>query len=235
MMRRLLRFTILQAAALGFLVGAAPAAARQQDEQLWLQANTIVSLTNDFRLTLEQIARFGDRPGGLFQTEIGGILGYKPAEKLEIGMGYRYVDFYNGNTARGEHRLRQHVVASFGPVTTRLRLDERFHPDGNEIGFRLRPLIRYNHRLGAEGLALFASHESFLLLNGTKWGQQAGYERVRNIIGLVVPVARGVSSDIGYLNQYRFARGGARAQIDHALSIQLTINLGALSVDDVTD
>jgi hypothetical protein len=212
-----------------------PVAAQQHDEQLWLQANTIVPLNEDFRLTLEQIARFGDRPGGLYTTEFGGIIGYKLADNVEIGFGYRYVDFYNGNTARAEHRTRQHVIASFGPVTTRLRLDERFHPDGSEVGFRIRPLVRYNHRLREDGLALFVSHESFFLLNSTEWGQRAGYERMRNIVGFALPIAQGVSGDVGYLNQYRFARGGAQAQMDHALNLQVTINLGALAIHEASD
>jgi hypothetical protein len=223
------------AAAAGLLLGTAPAAAQQDDEQLWLQANTVVPLNDKIKLTLEQIARFGDRPGGLYTTEFGGIGSYKVASNVEIGFGYRYVDFYNGNTARAEHRLRQHVIASFGPVTTRLRLDERFHPAGDEIGFRFRPLLRYNHKLRSDGLALFVSHESFLLLNSTKWGQRAGYERMRNIAGFAVPIAPGVSGDIGYLNQYRLSRGGARAQMDHALNFQLTINLGALHVHKADD
>jgi hypothetical protein len=44
-----------------------------------------------------------------------------------------------------------------------------------------------------------------------------------------------VSGDVGYLNQYRFARGGAQAQMDHALNLQVTINLGALAVHEASD
>lgn len=58
---------------------------------------------------------------------------------------------------------------------------------------------------------------------------------MRNIVGLTVPLGRQVSSDIGYLNQYRLGRGGARAQMDHALSLQLTINLRAFVGAHVQD
>ena len=70
------------------------------------------------------------------------------------------------------------------------------------------------------------SHESFFLPNTTRWGQRSGYERMRNIAGVTVPLGRAVSADVGYLNQYRLSRGGARAQMDHALNIQLTISTG---------
>jgi hypothetical protein len=206
-------------------LAAMPAHAQQQDEQLWLQVNTNVPIANRVRITLEQIARFSDRQDGLYQTEFGGLLGYRATKNIELGFGYRWVGAHNGNTAADEDRLRQQVVGTFGPVTTRLRVDERFNPRGSEVGFRIRPLIRYNHRLGTRGVALFASHESFFLPNSTSWGQRSGYERMRNILGVTLPFGRGVTSDIGYLNQYRPGRGGAQAQMDHALNLQLTINL----------
>lgn len=203
---------------------AAPASAQQEDEQVWLQINTNVPLAARWRATLEQIARFSDRQDGLYQTEFGGLIGYKLSPHVELGGGYRHVSFFNGNRGVDEDRLRQQVVATFGPVTTRLRVDERFLSTGGEVGFRVRPLIRYSRPVGG-GLAVFVSHESFLIPNSTRWGQRAGYERMRNLVGLTVPFGRQVSGDIGYLNQYRFGRAGARDQMDHALNLQLTINL----------
>lgn len=206
------------------LLAPGAAHAQQEDAQLWLQTNANVALGEDTRLTLEGIARFSDRQDGLFHTEIGGIVSHKLSKHVEIGFGYRHVAGHNGNSADDENRVRQHVVLTFGRVTGRLRVDERFHPDGDEIGVRIRPLLRYNHPIGKD-TALFVSHESFFMANSTEWGQQAGYDRMRNIIGLTVPLAEGLSSDIGYLNQYRFARNGGRAQMDHALSIQLSLSL----------
>ena len=219
--RRTLRSTIVVGAALISV----PAAAQQQDEQLWLQVNTNVPLGDGFRVTLEQIGRWGDSIGGLTQTEFGAILGYKIADNVEFGIGYRKVGAHNNARADDEDRIRQHVIATFGPVTTRFRIDERFSEQGNGIGFRIRPLIRYNHKLGGKGWGLFASHESFYFPNSTSWGQRAGYDRVRNVAGVIIPFSKSVSGDLGYLNQYRFGRGGNRAQMEHALSFQLTINL----------
>lgn len=213
------------AAALGTLV-AMPACAQREDEQLWLQVNANVPLSETTRLTVEQIARFGDRDGGLFQTEFGGLVSHRVGRRFEVGIGYRRVGAHGGNRAADEDRLRQQVVGNFGRLTVRLRLDERFHPDGPEIGFRLRPQLRYAVPVGAHGAALFVSHESFYLPNATRWGQRQGYERMRNLIGATLPIARGLSADIGYLNQFRPARRGVRAQMDHALAMQLTIRLG---------
>ncbi|MCD2324619.1 DUF2490 domain-containing protein [Sphingomonas sp. IC-56] len=210
------------AAALSLLPVAAQA--QTEDAQLWTQTNINIGLSDDTRVTLEGIARWSDRQDGLYHTELGGIVSHKLSDHVEIGFGYRHVAGHGGNTADDENRLRQHVVLTFGRVTGRLRVDERFHPDGEEIGFRIRPLIRYNHPVG-KGVKLFASHESFFMANSTGWGQRAGYDRMRNILGVTVPLIKDVSADIGYLNQYRFARGGSQAQMDHALSLQLTLSL----------
>lgn len=216
-------------------LAAMPAHAQQQDEQLWLQVNTNVPLAKRVRVTLEQIARFSDRQDGLYQTEFGALLGFRATKNIEFGFGYRWVGAHNGNTGADEDRLRQQLVGTFGPVTTRFRVDERFNPRGSAVGFRIRPLIRYNHRVGARGVALFVSHESFFLPNSTSWGQRSGYERMRNMVGVTLPLGRAVTTDVGYLNQYRFGRDGAEAQIDHALSVQMTINLQGFAGAPVHD
>lgn len=50
---------------------------------------------------------------------------------------------------------------------------------------------------------------------------------MRNIVGSGLPLGRALAADIGCLNQYRLPRGQARAEMDHALTPQLTINLAA--------
>jgi hypothetical protein len=216
-------------AAGGLLAAASSASCQQQDKQLWLQVNTNVPLADGVRLTLEQIGRFSDRQDGLYQTEFGGLLSYRALKGVELGFGYRNVGAHNGSTAGEEDRIRQQIVATLGRLTTRLRVDERFSARGSEVAFRVRPLLRYNYPLGRKGMALFASHESFLIPNTTSWGQRRGYERMRNMIGLVLPLGHSASADIGYLNQYRLGRGGAAGQMDHALSLQLTMNLRAVT------
>ena len=218
-----------------FFLLACPAWAQQQDEQLWFQANTNVPIANDLRVTLEQIARTSDRQDGLYQSELGALLGVRLSPNVELGFGYRWVGAHNGNSGANENRIRQQVVATFGPVTTRFRVDERFNPRGSEVGFRIRPLIRYNHKLNGKGVALFVSHESFYLPNATRWGQRRGYERMRNIIGFTLPLGRKMSADLGYLNQFRPARSGSRAQMDHAVTLQLTLNLRGFVTPSVHD
>lgn len=220
---------------LPLLLTAVPTQAQQQDVQAWEQLNVVLPVAPRLQVTLEEIARISDRQGGLYTTEFGGLIGWRIARGVELGFGYRHVAFYNRNLAPDEERLRQQIVLTSGRFAGRLRLDERFNPQGREIGFRLRPLFRYNLPLKPERVALFASHESFILPNNTSWGQRAGYERMRNIVGVAFPLGRATSADVGYLNQFRPSRGGAPAQMDHALNIQVTVNLGALTMAGLHD
>lgn len=211
--------------AVPLLVVAAPAAAVDHDDQLWLQANSNVTLTPELRVTLEQIARFSDRQDGLYQSEFGALFQYKASREIELGFGYRWVGAHNGNRGANENRIRVQAVGTFGRVFTRFRIDARLNPRGDEVGFRVRPLVRYNQPLSKQGLALFATHESFLLPNSTSWGQRSGYERMRNTLGLAIPLGQQINADLGYLNEYRLGRGRSRGQMGHAVSLQLTVNL----------
>lgn len=226
---------LLLLCSLPLIAVAAPARAQQHDAQAWEQLNLVVPVASRLRLTLEEIARVSDRQGGLYTSEFGGLVGWQVAKHVELGFGYRHVGFHNRNLAPDEERLRQQVVITGGRFVIRLRIDERFNPVGREIGFRFRPLLRYNLPLGPKRLVLFVSHESFVLPNSTSWGQHAGYERMRNMVGLAFPLGKAVSADLGYLNQYRLARDGARAQMDHVLNVQVTVNLGELRVANLHD
>jgi Protein of unknown function (DUF2490) len=214
---------------------ATPAFAQAEDEQLWLQVNTNVPVSDGVRVTVEQIARFSDRQDGLYQTEFGGLLAVRIAKGVDLGIGYRRVDTFNGNTAPGENRLRQQITFNRGAISARLRVDERFNPLGREVGIRIRPLLRYSFKLADKMPKLFVSNESFFLPNNTTWGQRAGFERMRNMAGVTLPIGRALSLDVAYLNQYRFGRGGSRPQMDHALNLQLTINLGSLRLPSEPD
>lgn len=211
---------------LAFLV-ASPAWAQQTDEQVWFQANGNTKLSDKTVLTVEAIGRFSDKAGGFAHDEFGGSLTYKLSKNVDVAIGYRHVDDYVGGVARpNEERLRQVVTVALGHgFATRLRFEQRFNSSGSGIGVRLRPQLRFNHRISRGGVEVFATQEHFLNFNTTAWGQRSGYERMRNAIGLSIPLSKQVKTDIGYLNQYRFGRNGARDQMDHAATMALTLSL----------
>src|SRR5436190_22904702 len=115
--------------ALPLLLAAAPAAAQQTDEQLWLQVNGSRAIGTREKVTLEGIARFSDRVGGLSHTEIGGLFTHSLPGGVELSFGYRHVEDWNAaGRLPNEERLRQMVLVPLGSgFTGRLRLEQRFN------------------------------------------------------------------------------------------------------------
>ncbi|MES2441311.1 MAG: DUF2490 domain-containing protein [Pseudomonadota bacterium] len=208
--------------------------AQQTDEQLWLQTNGSVELSEQDKVTLEAIARFSDRARGFSHAEAGILYTRKLASGVELSFGYRHVgDWDRGVALPNEERLRQMVLVPLGSgFGVRLRSEQRFHSSGGAVGFRLRPRIGYETRLGSGGLKLFATQEHFVNVNTTGWGQRGGYERMRNAVGVSVPLGGKLRGEVGYLNQYRFGRAGRRDQMDHALTVTLNLNVASLGHGD---
>lgn len=218
---------------LPLLLAPLPAFAQQTDEQLWLQTNGAVELSDHDKLTLEAIARFSDRADGLSHAEAGLLYTRKLSSGVELSLGYRHVEDWNhGIALPNDERLRQMIMVPLGSgFNTRLRFEERFNSAGREVGLRLRPRLGYELPLGG-GFKLFATQEHFINFNTTAWGQRGGYERMRNALGVSIPLGGKLRSEVGYLNQYRFGRGGARDQMDHAMTLTLSLNVASLGHSD---
>jgi hypothetical protein len=198
------------------------AQAQQTDEQLWLAANATTTV-GKAKLTIETNGRFSNDAGGFAHSEIGGLVSVPVIKGVDVAIGYRHIsDWKNGTALPTENRTRQMVtVALGGGFSTRLRFEQRFYSTGGAIGLRVRPLLRFTRPIAENGLAVFATHESFYNFNTTNWGQRHGYERMRNAAGLSIPILPETRIEAGYLNQYRFGRDGARDRMDHIGTLTL--------------
>lgn len=211
------------------LCTAAPALAQTDtDSQLWLTASASTDITDNIDITLETVLRFGSDADGLYEGEYGGDLGYTTEGGIKFSAGYMRVPQYSraGVTAI-EDRARQAIsfgVGEFagGKLSARVRIEERWRNTGSDTGFRFRPKLTWVRPFTPKGkTALVVSHESLIELNDTDWGQSAGYDRMRNFIGIATPLIDGVKVEGGYLNQWGVKRDGDPASVDHALSLSL--------------
>ncbi len=200
------------------------------DSQVWTTVEASTALDDGVKLTLEAIGRFGDDAGGLYELEFGGWLGFDAGDGVTISTGYVRVPGYaHGELSKMEDRPRQQIsfpLGGFagGKLSGRVRLEERLRRDGDDIGLRLRPQIKYTLPLGTGSkTALVLSHESFIQVNDTDWGQASGYARMRNAIGVKTPLNKVVSVELGYLNQYDFGLHGARDKMAHAATVALSL------------
>lgn len=206
-----------------------PAWARDEDQQLWLKGAVSVGLGDRMKLDFDVESRFSNDSNGLDEIELGSMVTYTVAKGVAIGGGYvRSMDYLHGDVTRTEDRLRVHFGASgtVGParLSGRVRLEHRKRSDGDDAGFRLRPQIKATLPVGG-AFSLVASHESFILLNDTDWGQRTGYQRMRNFAGVTWRASERWSAEAGYMNQYDFGRNGASDAMTHALSVSVLLNL----------
>lgn len=206
----------------------APAAAHAQSEdaQLWAKLSAQTSLSESISLELETNQRLGDAEGGIYESQYVAKIG------VDIGGGFtltgglnRVIAVADGSVDNTEWRPRQELgfpdlAIGTGAVSGRIRLEQRFRSDGDNVGHRVRPEISYTLPL-SDTVDLELGHESYFNLNNTDFGQRTGHERMRNFVEIGFPVTGKIDAAVGYLNQYRFNRT-APDRMEHALTVGLT-------------
>lgn len=207
---------------------ASPALAQDQDQQFWFKIDAGTDLSEQVDLGLEMNQRFGNDEGGVIESQYLAKIGVDIGGGVKLTGGInRVVGVSDGRVDNTEWRPRQEIgfpIASLGrgALAGRVRLEQRFRSDGDDVGHRVRPEITYALLL-TETLELEIGHESYFNLNTTDFGQRSGHERMRNFAALGFPIAPNVSASVGYLNQYRFNRN-ARDRMEHALTTGLSVD-----------
>lgn len=220
------RFQLLCAAAL--LCVPAAAQAQDQDAQLWTSLSAEVEVAPDLSFTSGVHVRASELREGIYQIQIAGDVAYD-AGGAELSVGYSHIPNYErGALVTRENRIRQQVSIPLGRIgggslSGRVRLEQRWRDDGEDLKFRLRPALTYSLPVGA-GTSIRLGHESFFNLNETDWGPDAGYDRMRNQLSVRRGLGDGVTGEVGYLNQYIFGRDDPD-EMDHALTVAIGFTL----------
>ncbi|MFD1789949.1 DUF2490 domain-containing protein, partial [Sphingomonas floccifaciens] len=163
---------------------------------------------------------------GLYESQYSGVISVKIAKGVMLTGGVnRVVAVSNDRVSNTEWRPRQQIsfpiiALGRGKLAGRVRFEQRFRSDGSDVGHRVRPEVSYAIPL-TDKLKFRLAHESYFNFNTTNFGQRAGHERMRNSAALSFPMAKGVSAEVGYMNQYRFNRDG-RDLMEHALTTGLS-------------
>ncbi|MDK2766321.1 MAG: DUF2490 domain-containing protein [Sphingomonas sp.] len=217
------------ACALLFAAATPAAHAQVEDEQLWIKLSAETALSDGVDLELETNQRLGNADGGLYESQYVAKIG------VDIGGGFkltgglnRVVAVEDGRVDNTEWRPRQELgfpdlTLGKGALSGRIRLEQRFRSDGDDVGHRVRPEISYTLPL-SDTVDLELGHESYFNLNTTDFGQRAGHERMRNFVEIGFPLTGKVDAAVGYLNQYRFNRT-APDRMEHALTLGLAVKL----------
>lgn len=221
---------------LALLAAALPTAARANDVQLWTTALAIGPITPGSGVQpmvhLEYQPRFGNDVSRMSQMIARAGFGVRLAPDFTILAGYHYQRNDPAGGARSdEHRMWQQLLFPIhrDPETlillARLRLEQRSIASRQDLGWRLRTMLRLQIPLrgrGSAGPLLWG--EALVPLNDTDWGQRRNSPQFRQFIGALVPLNNRINLEAGYMAQVEVFPGTTR--VNHVGNLLLSYRLG---------
>ncbi|OAN59025.1 DUF2490 domain-containing protein [Sphingobium sp. TCM1] len=218
---------ILPSACLALL--SAPAmAATSEDEQFWLNLTAMGSVKDELVYFAEVQPRIGDGVSRVDQALFRGALGWKFSPSLTLYQGFAHIVVpTEGGKDVNEERSFQQVSWTLGKpwggeLSSRTRLEQRWRSDGDDMGWRLREMIRYEKPLkaGSDAVNALVYAEGFAALNDTDWGARSGFDQLRSFAGAEIGLPGASTLEVGYLNQLINQRAG-NTRVNHVASVTL--------------
>jgi hypothetical protein len=218
-----MRLPLLAAPALLALT-AAPAAAAEDDGNVWLGQFATINATDKVYVRLEVQERFTNDAERLGQLLLRSLVGYRITKDVNIGAGYAFVlTDPVGPVELNEHRFYQELnvrlLSTEGGVTldSRTRLEQRTFEEREDTQWRLRQFVQLRVPVSGNN-KIVAYTEPFIDLDEGSV-QRGGLSIWRNFVGVSVPLAKGIEVVPGYLNQYVVRDGRDRS--DHTANVNL--------------
>ena len=221
---------VMRRLALSALLLAAPATA--QDVQSWNSVIAQGPIDGKLLLWAEAQGRL-DQDVSRFSVGIGRLgLGGRLKHDVDLMVGYHFQhNELGGGRTRDEHRAWQQVQAPLIrqanglTLITRWRLEQRMIEGADVTGWRLRMqwrLVQPLHGRGTAGPLL--QSETFVSLNDTDWGAQAGLDSQRTLVGWLQPLSPRLKLEAGYMRVLLNRPG--RNPGNHIISLTLNRQLG---------
>jgi len=221
----------LFAAALALLPLAAPAAAQtENDAQAWVNLTAMGSIKDRLVYFAEVQPRAADDASRLDQLLLRPAIGWKLSDRVTVYQGYARVLTYVGDRdTRREDRSFQQVTWTLpqgrrAEIQSRTRLEQRWRDDGDDMGLRLREMIRGEIAFSdtGRGVRALGYAELFVGLNRTDWNTRPGFDQLRSFVGVELPVGGRSTLEAGYLNQL-VDRSGRAVRMNHVASLALFV------------
>ena len=199
-----------------------------EDAQLWTTLSASGGLGGNLVGQIDLSGRTSASTGRIVQTTARASIGYHVAKSVVVSVGYAHVANYRaGLSDVSEDRPHQQLVWTIGKIgkgilSTRLRMEERFVHTGSGVGWRYSQQVRYLLPLRHDGPVLVLQAEPYLALNSTDWGARAGFEQLRTLVGVSIPLGRAVSLETGY--QIQYVKGAAADRLNHVVPVTLSLH-----------
>lgn len=217
----------LLATALIAVITPAAQARTEHDLQAWGNLTVTGAIAGDLVYFDEVQPRGTDDLSRVSQTLLRPAIGVAVTPDVTAYQGYaKVLQPVRGGGSADEDRSFQQVswMLQRGPreIQSRTRFEQRWNETGDDTGFRLRQMIRYEHALGdGSGPALLTLVEAFVALNDTDWGARGGFDQLRTFLGAELPLPGASTLEAGYLNQ--LVDGAGATRMGHTLSVALFI------------
>ncbi|HUD95126.1 DUF2490 domain-containing protein [Sphingobium sp.] len=210
------------------LLSAPARAATSEDEQFWLNLTAMGSIKDELVYFAEVQPRIGDGISRVDQALFRGAIGWKLSPSLTLYQGFAHVvvPIEAGKDANEERSFQQISWTMGKPwggeLSSRTRLEQRWRSDGDDMGWRLREMLRYEKPLKANSDAINALvyAEGFAALNDTDWGARSGFDQLRSFVGAELGLPGASTLEVGYLNQLINQRAG-NTRVNHVASVTL--------------
>jgi hypothetical protein len=189
--------------ALASLLCASPAAAVEQDGQVWMMASARIALEHDVKLWLEVQPRIGG--DGASQLLLRPALGYQITPSWALYQGYAWTPSFE--PFRSENRSYQESLLDLPlgelRIVNRTRFEQRFIEDVGGVSLRLRHMLRLTYPIdAAKRWLVAASDEAFATLNDASNGPRSGFDQNRAYVGIRRRITDAVALEVGYLHQF---------------------------------
>lgn len=218
-MNRTTAISVLVLAAAGGLLPAAALAA-DEETQLWLTGTAVVPLAEEVTGTFELSRRLRE---GDDQILLRGNADYRLSPTVSLGGGAAYVNSIDGLLETGEDkefRLQQQLTLSFGVLSFRTRVEERFFEDADRMQLRIRQRAQASATVAKDTHAAL-SGEVFYVARSEDEGGDDQIAQWRLNATLAHRLSRNLEATVGYLFMYT-PQTGQPDKIAHVPQLTLT-------------
>lgn len=202
----------------------------EEDGRYWFSLYTQGKLpAENFYWSMDTHPRWRNEGQQFDQLILRPAVFYKFNAKASVWLGYdTVVNHPPSQSAHRENRLWQQYQYQFDPIaemtlTSRTRLEQRRREDFEDVGHRLRQMVRATTPSAWHPqLSWVVFDELFVNLNQTEWGVRRGIDQNRLFVGINWKFSDLSNVDFGYLNHFVNTRTVDRE--NHVLSTTLRFN-----------
>lgn len=195
---------------------AVPAAAADEDTQLWLVATVSTPVGENLTANFEiqpRFRTFGD------QVQFRPGIDYKVSDRLTLGGAVVYTE----SGGPWEFRTQQQATLTLGQLALRTRVEQRWYDGGDRPQIRLRQRAQWNQPL-AKDLRATVSGEILYIARSETRGADDRVDQLRLQTALLHRFSPRLEGGIGYGLLYT-PRKGQPDRLSHAPQLSLTLRL----------